>query len=40
MKFLNWLKDNLNFVSLIIGLGFIVAGEHDSGVEFIKGGLT
>lgn len=40
MKILNWLKDNLNVVSLVIGLGFIAVGDHDSGFELIKGGLT
>lgn len=39
MKVLNWLKENLNIVSLVIGLGFIAAGDHDSGLELIKGGL-
>lgn len=40
MKYLNWLKENLNFVSLIIGLGLIASGDHDVGLELIKGVLT
>lgn len=39
MKVLKWFKENLNIVSLVIGLGLIAAGDHDSGLELIKGSL-
>lgn len=39
MKILNWFKDNLNFVSMLVGLGLLVAGDTQNGLDLVKGGL-
>lgn len=38
MKVLKWLKDNINFVSLVIGVGFIIGGQQEVGQVIIDKG--
>lgn len=39
MKYLNWLRNNLNVVSFILGVGLVVSGDSEHGFALIKGGL-
>lgn len=38
MKYLKWIKENVNFVSFIVGVGFIIAGKSDIGHIIINQG--
>lgn len=38
MKFLIWLRANINLVSVLTGIGFIVAGKADVGQQIIAAG--
>lgn len=40
MKFLNWFKDNINFVSVLVGLGFVISGKTEMGQLIITHGGT
>lgn len=37
MRYLNWLKHNVNVVSFIAGLAFCAAGKYEIGGALIKG---
>lgn len=38
MKYLNWLRDNINLISVLTGLGFIISGRDDLGRLLINVG--
>lgn len=38
MKYLKWFKDNLNLISFIVGIGFIVGGHNEVGQVIIDKG--
>lgn len=38
MKFLNWLKDNVNTVSFIVGIGLIASGKAELGQVVLQQG--
>lgn len=38
MKLLHWLKENMNFVSVLVGLGFVVSGKAEIGQILISQG--
>lgn len=40
MKYLIWLKENINLVSLLAGIGFIVAGQDEVGKVLINQGAS
>lgn len=40
MKYLNWIKNNINFISVITGLGFIIAGKSEVGQMLINQGAS
>lgn len=40
MKFLKWFKDNINLVSFVIGIGFIVGGQQEVGQVIIDKGAS
>lgn len=40
MKYLNWLKENINLVSVLVGLGFIVVGKGEIGQTIINHGAS
>lgn len=31
MKYLNWIRDNINFISVITGLGLLIGGKAELG---------
>lgn len=38
MKILKWFKDNINLVSFVVGVGFIISGQQDVGRVIIDKG--
>lgn len=38
MKYLNWLRNNLNVISLVAGICLVVNGDPENGFELIKRG--
>lgn len=38
MKYLNWLKDNINVISMLVGIGCVISGKAEIGRILISGG--
>lgn len=38
MKYLNWIKNNINTISIFVGFGFIIAGRPEIGTTIIQQG--
>lgn len=38
MKYFRWFKENVNLISFVVGIGFVIAGKEDVGRLIMSSG--